>query len=87
MGVIPLYTSIALLIKPAVYLPEKFNLFDDKHWAWTFSLYIGITTILWIIVQQLLTSYFILQPIITTLGLFIVILSLFPSVQLHFKKT
>jgi len=43
--------------------------------------YSGIITIAWIIGQQLLTEYFILQPIIAAMGLAIIIFSLMPSVQ------
>ncbi len=35
----------------------------------------------WIIGQQLLTEYFILQPIIASMGLGIIIFTLMPAVQ------
>ena len=62
-------------------LMERLNIYPGKHWSWTISLYTGIITIVWIIVQQLLTEYFVLQPLISAVGILIVIVTLLPRVQ------
>lgn len=62
------------------------NLYPKKHWAWAFSIYTGIVTILWINVQLVLTEYFWLQPIISFLGLAILILTLTPEVIKHYSN-
>lgn len=86
LGVLPLLSAIGLLFKTPMRLADKLNLYKDKHWSWAFSLYSGLITIGWIIVQQFLTSYFILQPLIALLGLIITILTLLPSVQRYAGK-
>jgi hypothetical protein len=62
-------------------LCNSINLFADKHWSWAFAIYSGIITITWIVIQQLITNFFVLQPIITAMGLLILIFSLMPRVQ------
>jgi hypothetical protein len=80
-GLIPLAALIGLFYRRSIRFFGWFNIFPDKHWGWTWSVYSGIITITWIIVQQFLTQYFILQPIIASMGLLIVVFSLMPAVQ------
>ncbi len=63
---------------------NAFNIFSDKTWGWTYTLYTGIISVIWIVVQQLLTGYFILQPIIAGTGILIVIFCLMPRVQKYY---
>jgi len=86
MGIFPIITLVGLFRKNTSKLFDGLNLYPDKYWGWTFSLYSGITCITWIVVQQLLTDYFILQPIICGTGLLIVILTLLPRVQKYYTK-
>lgn len=80
-GLIPMAAFIGLVFRMKSRFFGWFNLFPDKHWGWTWSLYSGIITMGWIIGQQLLTEYFILQPIIASMGLGIIIFTLMPAVQ------
>lgn len=77
-GVLPLVVMIGLLYKPSVPLFNTLNLYSDKHWSWAYSLYSGVTILSWIIIQQFLTDFFILQPIIALIGLLVIIITLLP---------
>jgi len=61
------------------------NIYSDRNWAWTYSLYLGIITIVWINIQMILTSFFWLQPIIIFIGLAIIILTLVPGVMDYYQ--
>jgi len=85
LGIFPLLALVGLFIQNEIQMFNSINIFKDKRWGWTFSLYTGIISIIWIVVQQLLTGYFILQPIIAGTGILIVIFCLVPRVQKYFK--
>jgi hypothetical protein len=59
---------------------EWLNLYPEKHWSWALTLYSGFGTLIWIVVQQLMTQYFILQPIIMIFGILILVLNLLPRI-------
>jgi hypothetical protein len=81
MGIVPAITLAGLIGKRRSVTMERLNMYPGKHWSWAVSLYTGIITIIWIIVQQLLTEYFILQPLICATGVLIIIMTLLPRVQ------
>jgi hypothetical protein len=83
-GIFPLLALFGLFTKNRIRF-GWLNIYKDKYWGWTFSLYTGIICIVWIIVQQLLTAYFILQPIIAGVGLFIVVFTLMPRIQKYYS--
>jgi len=91
MGIFPLITLFGLLTKNQNRFFNLLNIYPEKNWGWTFSLYCGITTNIWIIVQQLMAEYFILQTMIAAVGLLILIATLLPRVMWHYtlnnKKT
>jgi hypothetical protein len=82
-GLFPLVALYGLITKNQTWF-GWLNIYSNKYWGWTFSVYSGIITNIWIIVQQLLAEYFILQTIIAAVGLLIVVLSLMPRVQKYF---
>ena len=84
LGVFPLFALTGLFFRKNSRIINSLNIYSDKYWGWTFTLYTGIISIIWIVVQQLLTSYFILQPIISGTGILIVIICLIPRVQRYF---
>jgi len=84
LGIFPLLAVIGLFTRKQIAVFNRINIFTDKHWGWTFSLYTGIISLFWIIFQQLMTAYFILQPIIGLAGLLIIITSLLPRVQRYY---
>lgn len=86
LGILPLVVSYGLIRKWHWEVADRLNLFPQKHWSWTYSLYIGVILIIWITVQ----IYFIKQ--IATiheayifLGLLIQATTLLPSVQKHYS--
>ena len=84
LGIFPLAALAGLFIQKKVRVLNSINIFKDKRWGWTFSLYTGIISVIWIVVQQLLTDYFVLQPVISGAGLLIIIFTLMPRVQKYF---
>jgi hypothetical protein len=84
-GVIPLLTFAGMVFRFDSKLLNFLNIYPDIHWAWSYSLYCGIITIIWITIQLLLTQYFWLQPIIIFMGLGIIICTLIPGVM-NFNK-
>ena len=83
-GIFPLLALFGLLTKNKNNTLNRLNVYLNIYWGWTFSLYTGIISIVWIIVQQIITAYFILQPIITGVGLLIIIITLMPRVQKYY---
>jgi len=81
IGFLPLLSLIGLLVRPAWSWPNVLNIYQEQSWGWTYTLFSGIGTMIWIIVQQFMTRYFILQPIILSIGLALVILALLPRLM------
>lgn len=84
-GILPLLTLIGLFSSGKNNWFGRLNIFPEQHWSLSFSLYCGIIFIIWIIVQQAMTDYFWLQPVITAAGLLIIILSLLPWMKKAYR--
>jgi len=84
LGIFPLFGLFGLFVRKNNRFLNSINIYRDKFWGWSYSLYTGIICIIWIVVQQLLTAYFILQPIIAGTGILIIIFCLVPRVQKYF---
>lgn len=84
-GLFPTLAFIGILFRPKWTFPNIINIYPDKYWGWTLSLYTGIIIIIWIVVQQMMTSYFILQPLIICNGLLIIVLTLVPRVMRYYE--
>jgi hypothetical protein len=87
IGCVSILTSIGLLFKPSWKFAEKLNLYPSMHWAWTWSLYLSVTLMIWIIVQQIMASFFWLQPVMLATGLLIMVISLLPGTQHQYLKS
>lgn len=86
LGIIPIITAFALAKQPNWRGAERLNLYKDKHWSWSFSLYIGFALIIWITVQvALIKQLAILQLIFICLGMIIQIVTLLPRVQRKYE--
>ena len=83
-GVFPLLAIYGLITKNRKWF-GWLNVYSNKYWGWTFSVYSGIITNIWIIVQQLMAEYFILQTMIAAVGLLIIIASLLPRVMRYYS--
>ncbi len=87
LGLVPLLLVIALIRKPEFKLAERLNLFNDMHWSWTFSVYIGFTLIGWIQIQMVfLQSVFWLHTFYMFYGVFIILIALLPQIRAFYKK-
>lgn len=84
LGLFPLLVLFGLLFKPPWEIFHRFNIYKDKHGAWTFSLYSGIIILTWIIIQQLTGGFFSLQPLVAAIGLLIIIITLLPKVSRYY---
>jgi hypothetical protein len=83
-GVFPLVAIFGLITKNNNHFVNWLNIYKNRCWGWTFAVYSGIITNIWIIVQQLMAEYFILQTIIVAVGLLILIAALLPRVMRYY---
>lgn len=51
LGVLPILLIIALLKKPESKLAEQFNIYQDMHWSWTYSIYLAFALIGWVHIE------------------------------------
>ncbi|AFL99620.1 MULTISPECIES: hypothetical protein [Desulfitobacterium] len=87
LGILPLAVAYGLVKNQPLAVVNRLNLFSDKHWAWTYSLYIGFVLIIWIAVE----AYFIQGFAVIHLGyifwaLLIQAITLLPSVQSYYTS-
>lgn len=86
-GILPLIIGSSLIGKWDFKVAEKVNIYKEKHWSWTFSLYIGFALIIWITVQvYIIRTLSILHFIFILFGIVIQIVTLLPSVQKKYIK-
>lgn len=85
-GLFPFFALIGLVFKPDWKWANLLNIYSDRHWAWTYAIYSGIMVIIWITVQQIMTQYFWLQPVMIFTGLGIIVSALTPAVMRAFKS-
>lgn len=87
LGVFPSLLIFALLKKTTSAFAQHFNFFNDMHWAWSFSIYVGFALIIW-----LQTEMYFLQAVgwlhnfYMILAIVIIFVSLLPSVRSFYKK-
>ncbi len=84
-GVFPLFIAIGLWKKPAWRRAEALNIYPNRHWAWTYSLFSGLILIGWISVQLVWLPSFWLQPLFIAVGLVILICTLWPGVMRYYE--
>lgn len=85
LGIFPLISMTGLFYRKQNRFLNLLNIYPEKYWGWTFTLYSGIISIIWVVVQQMMAEYFILQSIIAGNGIVIVILCLLPRVQKYYQ--
>ena len=85
LGIAPLVVSYGLIRKTHWNPADKLNIFSEKHWAWTYSLYIGFILIFWITAQVYLIKQIALVHVgYILLGLIVQATTLLPSVQNYY---
>ncbi|NJB72347.1 hypothetical protein GGR42_002838 [Saonia flava] len=88
LGLAPLLLTGALLKKPESKLAEQFNVFNDMHWSWTYSIYIAFTLIGWIYIEVIFlqSSVHWLQTFYMFYAIVMIIVALLPQVRNMYKK-
>lgn len=87
LGVMPILVAVGLLRRTFFPWGYAFNIYRDRHWAWTFSLLTGLILVAWIAVQLAWVPYFWLQPVMLTWAWAILVVTLWPSVMRYFQKS
>lgn len=85
LGMFSLFVASGLLLQPVWPWANTLNVYRRRHWAWTYSLYLGIMLIAWIAVQITFVPNFWLQPVMLAAALLILILTLLPTMERHFS--
>ncbi|MBC8085347.1 MAG: hypothetical protein H7Z21_19285 [Hymenobacter sp.] len=87
LGVAPCLLAVALLKKPASPLAERLNFCPDMHWAWTGSLYVAFTLIVWLQVEMMfLNAVSWLHTFYMWLALAILGVALLPKIRAEYAK-
>lgn len=82
LGILPVIIALGLITKKEWKAADRLNLFRDRHWSWSFSLYIGFVLIGWITIQMyLINGVALLHVIYIFWGLVIQVVTLLPGVQ------
>lgn len=87
LGVMPIMIAISLFRYVHCGLGERLNLYSDRYWAWTFSLYTGFALIIWIMVQVYwIQDVSIIHLVYFAWGVSIQVVTLLPAVQRIYSK-
>ena len=87
LGVFPLIVALELVKKPISVFAERFNLFSDMHWAWTYSINIAFALIIWIQVETIFIQHVgWLQTFYMLFSIPMVILALLTQIRKIYKK-
>ncbi|MGM0588985.1 MAG: hypothetical protein ACQETE_11245 [Bacteroidota bacterium] len=87
LGLLPLWVAYGLIQGIECPWLNRINLYDNRHWAWTSSIYIGLMLIIWIQVQIVLLGYSsVLQPLYAFTGISILIIAWYPSVMRYYEQ-
>lgn len=80
LGIFPLFLIYPLIFRPDWKWANLLNIYKDRYWAWTYSLYIGIILVFWIDIQiYLIGGGALIQFFYALFGICIVITALIPS--------
>lgn len=87
IGLLSAGSAFGLYYRKECLLSRKLNILKDMQWGWTFTVYTGFATIIWITVQQALTRYFFLQTVILSFGTLILVCCLLPGMMRYYSKS
>ena len=86
LGLAPCFLIFALIKKTDSKFAEKFNFFNDMHWSWTYSVYVGFALIIWIQMETFyLQSVQWLHMAYMLLAVSIIFAALLPQVKNLYK--
>ncbi len=88
LGLLPLSLIYPLLARPHWPWARFLNIYKNRHWAWTYSLYMGLGLIIWIDVQIYLIGYsHWIQTLYAVMGLLITVFTLMPGVMAYYRRS
>lgn len=87
LGVIPIFIAFYLIFEKSIPIAEKLSLYQNIHWAWNGSLYMGFTLIIWIGIElYMIQGIAFIHILYLFLGLIIQAVTLLPSVKQHYSQ-
>jgi len=88
LGILPLLLIIALIKKTDSKLAERFNLYRDMHWSWTYSIYLAFTLIGWIQIQLIFLHgpVYWLHTFYEFYAILMIVIALSPQMRHWYKK-
>ena len=87
LGVFPICTFFMLLFEPQWRFLQLLSIYRDRYVGWMFSLFIGISLIIWMDIELAIIGHgAFIQDIDTVLGLMILIFTLTPSVMKYYER-
>ncbi len=87
MGLAPLLLTYGLLARLKWRWAERLSRSSEHHWAWTGTLGLSVTLVVWLIVQELLIGFkWKIQHITTVKGFLIILLVLVPGVRKFYAE-
>ncbi|MCW3791568.1 hypothetical protein OM416_08255 [Paenibacillus sp. LS1] len=87
LGVMPTMIAISLFRYVHCGLGERLNLYPDRYWAWSFSLYTGFALIIWIMVQVYwIQDVSLIHLVYFAWGVGIQVVTLLPGIQKKYSK-
>jgi hypothetical protein len=88
LGVLPLLLIYPLLAEPHWRWTRKLNIYKNRYWAWSYSLYVGLGLNIWMDFQFVLVGRSSgIQILYAVLGLLIVVFTLWPSVMKYYRRS
>lgn len=84
LGIFPGFLAWAVIRRPALRGAGLLNLYSGTHWAWAYSLYLGIMLVVWILVEIIWVAYDPLQTVYGLVGVVVLILTLHPATMRYF---
>jgi len=88
LGLFPGFITFCLVFKPFRQHKGLFNIYPDKYFAWTYSVYLGIMLMIWITVQIAMVGYgHPIQTVYAALGIILLITALLPANMNYYTLT
>lgn len=86
LGVIPLLITFALIYKFEINLFARLNIFNDMHWAWSYSVYIAFALLIWIQLQMVfLNAVHWAYTLYIFWAIVMLLILLLPQIRNHYK--
>ncbi len=87
LGIAPCLVGYGLLKKRDSLLAERFNMFSDMHWPWTYCLYCAFTLIFWLQIEMMfLQAVHWLHSFYMFFAVILIICALLPQVRNLYRK-